>query len=70
VVHLFRDAPARGDAHYVADAEGGARVVDEDVAGGVEMLVRVSACTQLSFIVLEQVVSTEEGSLGRWYNAE
>jgi hypothetical protein len=38
MVHLFASPPARRDGDHIADSEGGVRVVDEDVAGAVEML--------------------------------
>jgi hypothetical protein len=38
VMDVFRDAPAGGNGDYVADAQGGARVVDEDCSGLIEAL--------------------------------
>jgi hypothetical protein len=38
VAYLLRGAPARRDGDYVADAERGARVVDQECKGLVEVL--------------------------------
>jgi hypothetical protein len=38
VVDVLRNSPTRGDGYYVADAQGGTRVVDEEVGVTVEVL--------------------------------